>query len=404
MSFAAVFPFSMRRLTPSFPIFLAGLFAALSAFAQPVSVNDGFSPDVDGTVFTVVSQPDGKLLVGGQFTSVSGVARSNLARLNADGSVDTAFNPSPNAPVRALLVQRDNRVVVGGDFTSLQPGASGAAVTRNRIARLNADGSVDAAFNPNPNGAIATLALQADGRLMIGGGFGAVGGVSRPGIARLSSPSSGAQALGVAANRGSVLLNRTGAIGEISSVTFEISSNLSSWTRLGDGVRAPGKEPACKRGADAAAAAVDEQRAAGRESAELEGRQEDGQEDLRDPGGLLVTDRSRYLDEAVGRDVAQVCVASRLAEHIGHTVADPEATHATPDGRHSARRLASETAGQRHRVKTGPVVDVDEVETDGGVAHRDFARGADDVGLSGANALHQAVGVDHRHGPSHSRT
>lgn len=152
MSLAAVFPSSLRRLSPSFQVVLAGLLAALTAFAQPVSVNDGFSPDVDGTIFTVVVQPDGKLLVGGQFTSVSGVARSNLARINADGSVDTAFNPSPNAPVRAVLVQRDNRVVIGGDFTALQPGASGATVTRNRIARLNADGSIDAAFNPNLGG------------------------------------------------------------------------------------------------------------------------------------------------------------------------------------------------------------------------------------------------------------
>ena len=91
--------------------------------------------------------------------------------------------------------------------------------------------------------------------------------------------------------------------------------------------------------------------------------------------GLLVADRSRHLDEAVSRDIAQVRVASRLAEHIGHTVADPEAAHATTDGRHSARRLAAETTRQRHRVKTAPVVDVYEIEADGGVAHRDFAHG-----------------------------
>ena len=91
--------------------------------------------------------------------------------------------------------------------------------------------------------------------------------------------------------------------------------------------------------------------------------------------GLLVADRSRNFDEAIGRDIAQIRVASRLAEHIGHPVADPEATHAAPDGRHRARRLAAETTWQRHRIKTAPVVDIDEVETDGGVTHRDFARG-----------------------------
>ncbi|MFM7750861.1 MAG: delta-60 repeat domain-containing protein, partial [Opitutaceae bacterium] len=175
MSLAAAFPSSFRRLTAFFPALLAGLLAALPALAQPVSVNDGFNPDVDGTVFTVVAQPDGKLLVGGQFTSVGGISRSNLARLNADGSVDTAFNPSPNAPVRAVLVQRDNRVVIGGDFTTVQPCATGAAVTRNRLARLNADGSVDTAFNPNLGGQLQpqvhALLLQADNRIVAGGSF-----------------------------------------------------------------------------------------------------------------------------------------------------------------------------------------------------------------------------------------
>ena len=118
MSLAAAFPSVLRRVIPALAAFLL---SAAASFAQPVTVNDGFNPDVDGTVLTVVTQPDGKLLVGGQFTAVGGVSRSNLARLNADGSVDTAFNPAPNGPVRALLVQRDGRIVLGGDFTTVQP-------------------------------------------------------------------------------------------------------------------------------------------------------------------------------------------------------------------------------------------------------------------------------------------
>ena len=175
MSFAAAFKSAVRRATSFLSVPVTALLGAVAALAQPFTVNDGFNPDVDGTVFAVVAQPDGKLLVGGQFTSVGGVARSNLARLNADGSVDTGFNPSPNAPVRALLVQRDNRIVIGGDFTSVQPGAAGAAVTRNRLARLNADGSVDAAFNPNLGGQLQpqvhALLLQADNRIVAGGSF-----------------------------------------------------------------------------------------------------------------------------------------------------------------------------------------------------------------------------------------
>ena len=175
MSLAAALPPYIRRVTSLLPALFAGLFAVLTALAQPVSVNDGFNPDVDGTVFAVVVQPDGKLLVGGQFTAVGGVARSNLARLNADGSVDPAFNPSPNGPVRTILVQRDNRLVIGGDFTSVLPGANGAAVTRNRLARLNADGSVESTFNPNLGGQLQpqvhALLLQADNRIVVGGSF-----------------------------------------------------------------------------------------------------------------------------------------------------------------------------------------------------------------------------------------
>ncbi|MBL9187832.1 MAG: hypothetical protein JNK23_10160 [Opitutaceae bacterium] len=143
--------------------------------AQSPSAADGFNPDVDGVVFTVVTQPDGKLIIGGQFSTVGGVARSNVARLNADGSVDAAFNPSPNGPVRAILLLPDNRLVLGGDFTALQPGATGAVTTRNRIARVQANGALDAAFNPNLGGALQpqvhALALQAGGQIVAGGTF-----------------------------------------------------------------------------------------------------------------------------------------------------------------------------------------------------------------------------------------
>ena len=56
-------------------------------------------------------QPVGKLIVGGQFSTIGGAARNNLARLNLDGSVDAAFNPGANGAVRALVIQRDGRIV-----------------------------------------------------------------------------------------------------------------------------------------------------------------------------------------------------------------------------------------------------------------------------------------------------
>jgi hypothetical protein len=106
--------------------------------------------------------------------------------------------------------------------------------------RLNANGSVDASFNPAPNGSVTAVALQPDGRLMVGGSFSNIGGISRTGIARLAATSPAVQTLGVAANRGSVVLNRSGTTGELAAVLFEQSADQVTWTRLGDGIRAPG--------------------------------------------------------------------------------------------------------------------------------------------------------------------
>ena len=154
----------------------AGLIATTAVlFAQTPSAADGFDPDVNGAVFALATQPDGKILVGGQFSTVRGFPRNNLARLLPDGTLDESFNPNPNGPVRAILIQTDNRIVVGGDFKSLQPNATGAAVNRGLVARLNADGTVDPAFNPNLGGLLQpqvnALLLQSNGQIVAGGTF-----------------------------------------------------------------------------------------------------------------------------------------------------------------------------------------------------------------------------------------
>ncbi|WP_414662592.1 hypothetical protein [Horticoccus sp. 23ND18S-11] len=181
--------------------FCASLIASAAAlFAQSPSSIDGFDPDVDGVVLSLVLQPDGKVLVAGQFSTVRGVPRSNLARLLPDGSLDAAFNPNPNGPVRAVVLQADNRIVVGGDFTTLQPNATGTAANRGRVARLNADGSLDATYNPNVSGdllpQVTSLLLQPDGRVVVGGYFtrvqptGAAAAVTRNNLARFNADGS----------------------------------------------------------------------------------------------------------------------------------------------------------------------------------------------------------------------
>ena len=80
------------------------------------------------------------------------------------------FDPNANGIIRAVVVQPDGKILIGGDFTTLSPNG-GAAVTRNRIARLNPDGTLDTAFNPNANGEVDAIAVQADGKVLAGGVF-----------------------------------------------------------------------------------------------------------------------------------------------------------------------------------------------------------------------------------------
>lgn len=134
----------------------------------------------------VIALPDGKVLVGGQFRDFSGSGRSDLLRLNADGSVDpafaaqffradTAFGGQPTgiaAGNQNLLRQPDGKIIVAGAFNELN------GARRPGIARLNADGTLDASFVPAgfilaPDGdlqyAIRAVALQADGKIILGG-------------------------------------------------------------------------------------------------------------------------------------------------------------------------------------------------------------------------------------------
>jgi uncharacterized delta-60 repeat protein len=179
-----------RYLTTAFLL----LCASAAAYSQ--SANDGFDPGTNAQVFAVAIQPDGKIVVGGDFTSIGGggngnTSRSRIARLNIDGTLDTTFDPGANpSPVSALLVQPDGKILVGGDFNFLGGGGFGN-VPRSKIGRLNSDGSVDTSFNPGANGQITAMLLQPDGKILIGGFFTMIGGggtgtTARSRIARLN--------------------------------------------------------------------------------------------------------------------------------------------------------------------------------------------------------------------------
>ncbi len=142
----------------------------------------------------VALQADGKILIGGGFTLVNGTNRERLARLNSNGTLDPGFNPgsSINASVNSLALQADGKVLISGDFT-MEGGA-----TRNRIARLNANGSLDTSFDPGTGPAgpyfgflhVTALAVQPNGKVLVGGDFSSFNGLSRNRLARLNADGS----------------------------------------------------------------------------------------------------------------------------------------------------------------------------------------------------------------------
>src|ERR1043166_1644149 len=87
-----------------FIVFLGVLLVISVPLLHAQSALDGFDPNANGTIWVIVVQPDGKILIGGDFTSVLGVARNRIARLNPDGTVDTAFDPNANGMVNSLAL------------------------------------------------------------------------------------------------------------------------------------------------------------------------------------------------------------------------------------------------------------------------------------------------------------
>jgi uncharacterized delta-60 repeat protein len=196
---------------PDGKILMGGYFTQIQPDGNPVSthnyiarlnhdgsVDSSFSPSTNGVVRSIVLQPSGQILISGEFTTVQGtgsstaVTRNYVARLNADGTLDNSFNPNANAIVYAVAYENSGQVVIGGSFTSIQPTGSSSPVTRNHIARINADGSLDINFNPNTDKTVLSLAVQNNGQIIVGGGFsvlqptGAALPITRNCIARLN--------------------------------------------------------------------------------------------------------------------------------------------------------------------------------------------------------------------------
>lgn len=181
-------------------IFIGGGFTVFNGVARngiarlndDGSLDTAFDPGLgaNGVVYAIAAYPTntthaGKVLIAGDFASVNGIPRNRIARLNADGSVDATFDPGTGADeaIRALAIQLDGRILIGGSFTSYN------GTDLNRFARLNANGSVDPTFAPGvgANDTVTSITVQGDTRIVLGGQFTRCNGVTRNHVTRLNN-------------------------------------------------------------------------------------------------------------------------------------------------------------------------------------------------------------------------
>jgi uncharacterized delta-60 repeat protein len=151
---------------------------------NPIDVDFGNGDGVNGIIRTTSIQSDGKIIIGGEFTLYNGIVKNYIARLNSNGSLDGTFNTGlgANGTIQTTSIQSDGKIIIGGSFTSYN------GFTINRIARLNTDGTLDISFNPviGANDNIWTTSIQSDGKIVIGGDFTSYNGTARNRIARIN--------------------------------------------------------------------------------------------------------------------------------------------------------------------------------------------------------------------------
>ncbi len=194
----------------------------------------GFSYSLN-PVEAVVLQPDGKILVGGSFVSISrdgfgSQTKLRLARFNANGSLDTGFSSSANGSVLAIALQADGKIITGGYFDTMN------GISRGRVARLFPDGSLDTGFDPGADREVFNVIQYPEGRILIAGNFSKISDLPANSVALLCNDPAG-ENLEITSD-GELRWNRSGSLPEVSSAGFESSTDSGvNWSPLGSGTR-----------------------------------------------------------------------------------------------------------------------------------------------------------------------
>ena len=202
------------------------------------SLDATFTSDIGANydINSLSIQSDGKIIIGGEFTTYNGISRNHIARLNSDGTLDASFNPGTGTDVNVAIssIQSNGKIIIAGRFISYN------STPRNRIARLNTDGSLDVSFTPGTgaNGQINTTIIQSDGKIVIGGQFNDYDGARRNRIARVLAsttiPVELVDFTGIKTDEGNLLTWRT--VSEINNRNFEVERRQetgNAWETLG---------------------------------------------------------------------------------------------------------------------------------------------------------------------------
>jgi len=170
-----------------FHSFNGSLYNGIARLLPNGTVDPTFNPGygANGAVLATAIQPDGKILIGGSFSSYNLTNVSGIARLNVDGSLDTSFNPGSGVAgsVYSIVVGTNGEVYIGGSFTNV------AGYSVNNLASLNSNGSFNSGFAVG-SGLDAPVSCMAytNGQIYIGGGFTELGNLAiGPGVARLNA-------------------------------------------------------------------------------------------------------------------------------------------------------------------------------------------------------------------------
>lgn len=195
-------------------------------------VQDFATPVGGAGSYALALQSDGKILVGGSFTTLGGEAKLRYGRINADGTVDTGFTCDANNSVNGICAQADGTAVVGGFFTTFGGGTSARAARS-----LAAGGEDDTFVSAITAGNVTGVSILEDGKPVINGSFTIEGAAVT--VARLSNGAA-TESLSVLSPT-SVQWLRGGTAPEASYVVFDVSQDSgATWFRLGTGTRVEG--------------------------------------------------------------------------------------------------------------------------------------------------------------------